>query len=415
MKKYKCMLVFFALLLMFFFMYVGFIFVKYRQTCQYFSSRQNISLECYENGLPMAIYVTGGEITRQDVERISSLPSFPGYPLFMLWIDSATESSDIPFPAGKSWETIVIIQEKESAPGNLSEKSWMNLLKSPRLENLIIKNMQVPAECWHSLPSSLTNLCIEDVALTEEALEKAPLASLQFLKIVNAPLGNVFFRKIARECVALESLELNHTQVVDTAVEEFRSREKLKFLSFRNTPVSDAGLRYFPASVNHLDLSGTRISDEGIKLLMMPAPLMELKLSGTNISDKGVEHLPMTTDLDLSGTKVTNACTKFLPNLLLRINISGTEITSLENFQRFEYLKELTANDLSLTSESLEFLPKSLQKLKLKNTVIPDSSWELLSQKPRFSKTLFVYGVDSISPQTIEKLATKNIVIQKNE
>jgi hypothetical protein len=79
------------------------------------------------------------------------------------------------------------------------------------------------------------------------------------------------------------------------------------------TKVTDAGLKHLAAlkGLWRLDLSGTKVTDAGMKPLTALKGLKELFLANNpKVTDKGLKELTALTGLqrlELSGTKVTNA------------------------------------------------------------------------------------------------------------
>ncbi|MFQ5733051.1 MAG: hypothetical protein ACE5KM_14005 [Planctomycetaceae bacterium] len=101
------------------------------------------------------------------------------------------------------------------------------------------------------------------------------------------------------------------------AVTEKNISGEISKIDFQGTDVADADLallKHFPY-VTVVNLSGTRITDAGLKHLTVLPRLRELYLFNVGIGDKGLAQLKDSTDLEvvcLDGTKITGAGLKHL-------------------------------------------------------------------------------------------------------
>jgi hypothetical protein len=106
-------------------------------------------------------------------------------------------------------------------------------------------------------------------------------------------------------------------------------------VNFSNKPITDAHLKEIIQQLKrdkefrYLDLSGTRVTDEGLKGLKELKHLRTLVLSRTEVTDAGLKGLEQVESLDLSRTRVTDGGVKGLKNhkRLKWLNLDGTEVT----------------------------------------------------------------------------------------
>ena len=145
----------------------------------------------------------------------------------------------------------------------------------------------------------------------------------------------------------------------DEVLAQIGQLSRLKFLTFIDAPVTDAGLAHLEglsnlesfmlrgrnevtdAGVAHLArmttlkglyLENSRISDAGLSYVSGLTGLETVNLGGTQIGDAGLAHLNRLTRLEnlgLDGTKVTDAGLALLTGLkkLSRLYLSGTQVT----------------------------------------------------------------------------------------
>jgi len=124
---------------------------------------------------------------------------------------------------------------------------------------------------------------------------------------------------------ALSTLLLDGTAVTDDGLGSLRACPALTLLSLSDTSITDAGLVHLTAlaKLEHLGLEGTQVTDEGMSQLARLPRLMRLYLDRTAVSDAGMARLAVSTSLgtvEASGTRVTKAARKFLPNLYLKFD-----------------------------------------------------------------------------------------------
>lgn len=106
--------------------------------------------------------------------------------------------------------------------------------------------------------------------------------------------------------------------------------------------------------LNTLQLSGTKVSEAGLKHLQGLPQLRSLDLSGNRVTDAGLEHLRGLTNLaslSLIRTKVTDKGLQHLQELpnLRQLYLWGTEMTDT-GLEHIQHLKKLTNMVLAIST-----------------------------------------------------------------
>jgi hypothetical protein len=163
--------------------------------------------------------------------------------------------------------------------------------------------------------------------LTGVGFEQLDREYEQFLAVEDEDLA--FFDR------GIQDLCLTGTDVTDDGVRLLRGASELRWLDVSFTAISDAGLANFARStkLNQLNVEAARITDEGLKVVSQFTRLQELDLSQTAITDAGLPHLAGLDSLRvlwLTGTKVSDAGLQHLVDLknLEQLEVQGTAITS---------------------------------------------------------------------------------------
>ena len=137
--------------------------------------------------------------------------------------------------------------------------------------------------------------------------------------------------------------------------------------------VTDSDLRQLASmpKLERIDLSLTRITDHGLKLMRDLKGVRELNLYyAENVTDEGVAALKSWKNLrrlNLRGTKITDTTLEHLAGLksLESLDVGFAQVTDngLEKLTTLENLKELTVGGNKLTDVGLDAL-KQLQSLR---------------------------------------------------
>lgn len=142
------------------------------------------------------------------------------------------------------------------------------------------------------------------------------------------------YMHLMKEFKYLESLNLTGTRVTDVGLKELAQCGNLKELGLASTQITDAGLKELKGLKNlkALDLSFTQITDVGLGNLRECKSISILDLGHSTITDAGLKdvgHLGNLTALSLIGTPVTDVGIKELSVLenLTSLRVLLTEVT----------------------------------------------------------------------------------------
>ena len=159
--------------------------------------------------------------------------------------------------------------------------------------------------------------------------------------------------------------------------------------------VTDADLQQLASmpKLERIDLSLTRITDHGLKLMRDLKGIRELNLYfAENVTDEGIAALKGWKNLrrlNLRGTKITDTTLEHLAGLTLleALDVGFAQVTDngLEKLSVLENLKELTIGGNKLTDVGLEALKpmQSLQYLDLSGQQRTDSGLWFVSVSER--------------------------------
>lgn len=111
----------------------------------------------------------------------------------------------------------------------------------------------------------------------------------------------------------IQELSLNYVQQLDdAAIQELARMPRLRSLDLSGTPITDQGMKRFalapPAFLEELAVAGTSISDEGVKAIAQLFSLRRLDLSETLVTDEAMvslSRLPHLQELILKWNSIT--------------------------------------------------------------------------------------------------------------
>ena len=142
---------------------------------------------------------------------------------------------------------------------------------------------------------------------------------------------------------SLQSLCLGNTDVTNEGLKRIPRQETLEWLDLANLPVDQSGLNFIRTTKTLRQLSFdqcTMIDDGAVELIAQNGNLEELDLSATRITDQGLKHLlghDSLRTLWLSGTRLTDASLPVLASLksLTTLGCQGTQLSEagLESLQ----------------------------------------------------------------------------------
>ncbi len=262
-------------------------------------------------------------------------------------------------------------------------------------------------------PVAFTQVELEHI-LKEQPKTVAELKNLGVSCVPNIPNG---FN------VTLENENLTPEGVIKPAVLNALSRlTKINWLGLSGTRISDMGIKGIEKLIQvnaveinkcekigvrglvpmkvvrglvNLSCNDTPLTDEGLEPLRDLIDLQVLNLANSRITDAGLSHLtklPNLIVIDLSNNKITDACLAHIKSLtkvqhlfLAKTQITGQGLANLKGFRELTHLdlKECPLLDVGL--EPLGSLP-ALYDLNLEGTRITDAGVAHLAKAPKLEK-----------------------------
>lgn len=270
----------------------------------------------------MSVY--GGDNSGKLVAVAANFPELTSLSLQTTSIDVA----DLPKLAAISKLTSLCISESK----NLTDADFAGLPVLAQLKSLDLSQSKIQTLGLERFPG-LTSLNLSGTEINDASLHNIALLA------------------------DLYSLHLNGTKITDACMPALKNCPRLGSVSLPNTEITTAGAKQLLAlpTVGDLNLSKTKVSDEFLAHVNSSS-VHRLLLSGTGISDQGVKSLKgnhRISDLDLRGTQVTSACLDDLATFrnLQYLNLSSTKVDD-EGLKKLAPLKKLHGLNLSDTSVS---------------------------------------------------------------
>jgi hypothetical protein len=187
------------------------------------------------------------------------------------------------------------------------------------------------------------------------------------------------------------ALNLSGTGVTDVGLKELSGMHALHTLDLQAADVTDAGLRELAGlkGLRTLNLTFARkVTDAGVKELTSLKGLQRLYLSGTSVTDRGLKELASMEELvclDLGGLKVTNAVLRELARLkrLRALHLATNELTDadLKELIPLKGLRCLELAGMQVTDAGLRELSglTELHCLDLSGTQVTDAGLKHLT------------------------------------
>jgi hypothetical protein len=195
------------------------------------------------------------------------------------------------------------------------------------------------------------------------------------------------------------SLDLTGSGITNEGLREITALHQLRSILLSENDISDQGLESISnlGDLTEIVLNKTKVSDDGLKQLAKLKKLKYLYLEDTKVSDAGIKHLVDLNELAvlyLSGTKITDAAlTKIWKyEKLNSLRLAKTLITDvgLESVGKVSGLQELDLAETEITDSGLKNLEKltHLSMLTCDNTQITDRG--LLKIAAKFKELEFL-------------------------
>ena len=126
--------------------------------------------------------------------------------------------------------------------------------------------------------------------------EKAPGKPVVLVTFASTDLDDDGLKQAAKAMAGmkgLQTLDISGTQVTDAGLKELALLKGLRKLRISAMPLTDAGLGVLKElkDLEYLDLNATKVTDKGVKDLAALKTLKQLLLLGSEVTDKGFNEL----------------------------------------------------------------------------------------------------------------------------
>lgn len=250
------------------------------------------------------------------------------------------------------------------------------------LKSLIIDSSDIDSDFFIGMPPLIEKLAVTNCEMIDDKLVEYLPIGLTHLDVSGCRLiSDQFLCKVPD---SLKSLTLrNLFSITDVGLSHI-SAMGLTFLCIAGTLITDNGLLKIPNSVTHLVI-GERATDKGLfdlslklkgllsldlrdnksitrrGLSALPKTVTDLNLSGTNITDEDMGSLPLNLiALNLCGSKVNKP---LLPIGLLNLNVYQTYASDLDYLRNARCLMHFSANYIK--TNDLSLIPRNVLNLTL--------------------------------------------------
>ncbi|MDW7996018.1 MAG: hypothetical protein RMI91_15330 [Gemmatales bacterium] len=135
---------------------------------------------------------------------------------------------------------------------------------------------------------------LTELRLSYDQITDSTLATLREAGLLHTlSRTSVPNNKRPRNAEEVTELDLSGTRVTDAGLKELAALKKLTELNLQRTPITDAGLKELAALQNlrKLQLWNTRITDAGLKELARLKSLAVLCVGGTKVTQRGIAEL----------------------------------------------------------------------------------------------------------------------------
>ncbi len=250
------------------------------------------------------------------------------------------------------------------------------------------------------------------------------LTALEELELFATRVGDRGLKHLAA-LTRLRFLELSDTRVTDAGLERLRGLTGLRELELGGTRVTDAGMVHLARlpRLKELGLANNhRVTDAGLAHLAGMKGLRELVLGNTGVTGEGLRHLRGLASLDLlelAGTRVDDAGLVHLRGLarLMYLGLGATRVNGegLSHLSGLRRLRELELWFTGVDDRSLARLAALpwLCELELSGTKVTDAG--LAGLKGNAGLRSLEYGLTAVTAAGIARLRRSLPALEANE
>ena len=259
----------------------------------------------------------------------------------------------------------------------------MNRILLPLLGLLL-----APVLCWAAEPKAEEAKAIAEIeklggrVTRDEESPGRPVVAVDFCDWESSMKACDAAMRHLKGLTKLRKLNLSGTRVTDNGLLNLKGLNRLEVLGLGWTKITDTGLENLNLKglnrLQRLILSQTQVTDNGLVNLKGMNHLQYLFLDHTHVADAGLVYLQgmnQLQELNLEGTKVTDAGLVHLKDLnqLQELNLSETPVADggLENLALLSKLQTLSLRKTNVTGAGLRNLEglKRLKSLDLGNHI----------------------------------------------
>ena len=186
------------------------------------------------------------------------------------------------------------------------------------------------------------------------------------------------------------NIDLSHTRITDGGLKVLKDTPNLAAISLEHTDTSDAGVKTLSESklnkLKEINLHGTTVGDKGAEALSKMIALQKLNLNDTNVSCDGAKSLSALKNLEvltMDYSPVSDAGIASMKgmNNLRSLSLKGTPITdaSVKDLAQFKNLMLLDLADTHLSTEKVEWLQRMMPRCVI---IAPDGNGPAQARPP---------------------------------
>lgn len=256
----------------------------------------------------------------------------------------------------------------------------------PRIQRLSLRGPGVNDQAIGYLGGmhQLKSLDLTGAKITDSGIQGLPqLAELSYLELQGTTITDSGLQKL-KQMTNLRILSLCKTAITDAGLKHVSGLTHLQSLNLKDTEITDVGLASLSDLTNiySLDLRGTAISIAGLQHLNRLKSLSELRLPDSIFADAEPEELaklPTLVDhLDLSGSRITASGLGLLegkPYVSMKLNDLQFDDTDLMVVRTWSDLHYLDLSGLKVTGTGLRLPPSGkLRTLIMDRTDVRDET-----------------------------------------
>lgn len=256
-------------------------------------------------------------------------------------------------------------------------------------------------------------------SITDQGLIALKNYPLRYLIITGGSITDTGLNEL-RKSSTLVVLSLNEVEVTGEQFQTAPAWTKLESLQLSGSKITNAGLKQLCLIPNllFLNLSNTSIDGEGLQYLSILKKLSDLNLDNTNIEPDSLNHLSAVKplrSLSMQGASINDAHVRQISNVtqieFLMLNDSQVTDQGLIPLTKMENLKKLFMSNTNITDAGVAHFihSENLLKLDLSNTLITDQVINSLLKFPQLKVLNLSEG--QLSDDAIHSLQNSGMIV----